>query len=272
MYNLIRFLQKNYFIFLFLLLEVISIVMLTGSHTYHRAAVSHNINQFTGEIYNINAGITDYFSLRNANNKLRLQNAQLQSRLANLEATIQPTDTVMKNAIFEFLPARVVSNTVNLRNNYIIIDKGSNQGVRKDMGLVAPEGAVGIIIGVSENYATAMSLLHKYATLSVKFNNSNQIAQLNWKGGNYRYGELSDIPTHVLLQQGDTVITSGHSFVFPEGIMVGSVEEFVQSEKGNLNAARVQFAVDFNQLRNVYVVKNFHRNELDQLQKIKTNE
>jgi rod shape-determining protein MreC len=272
MYNLIRFLQKHNFVLLFVLLEVVSVIMLTRSHTYHRAAVSHTTNQLSSRIYEINASITSYISLKNANDLLRKQNAELMAELVRLEGSILPSDTLFQDTVFDFLPARVIKNTTHLRNNYIIINKGRRDGVKKDMGIIDPEGVVGIIISVSDRYASAMSLLHKYATLSVRFKNNDQIANLHWKGGSYQFGEIVDIPTHVTLQKGDTIVTSGHSFVFPEDLMVGTVEEFVESERGNLNSASIRFAGDFNRLRNVYVVKNFHRAELDDLSKIKTNE
>lgn len=272
MYNLIRFLQKHNFVLLFVLLEVVSIMMLSRSHTYHRAALSHTTNSITSGIYEFNAGITDYFSLRNANNLLKLQNAELLSKIARLEASVQHTDTLKMEATFDYFPARVISNTTHLRNNYIVINKGSKDGVKKDMGIIAPEGVVGIIIGVTEHYSSAMSLLHKYATLSVRFKNNDQIANLHWKGGDYRTAEIVDVPTHVILQQGDTIVTSGHSFVFPEGMMIGTIDEVIDSERGNLNSAKIAFSVDFNKIRNVFVVKNIHQSELDQLIKIKTNE
>ncbi|PKP53882.1 MAG: rod shape-determining protein MreC [Bacteroidetes bacterium HGW-Bacteroidetes-1] len=272
MYNLIRFVQKYNFILMFVLLEVLAIVMLSRSHTYHRAAISHVTNSMSGRIYRINSGITAYFSLRNVNNKLKEQNAVLLRKLSLLEARLPFSDTLNQEIIFDYLPAKVISNTIQFRNNYIMIDKGYRDGVKKDMGLISPEGVVGIIIGVSEHYSSAMSLLHKYATLSVRFLNSDQIANLHWGGGNYQFGEIVDIPTHVALQKGDTIVTSGHSFVFPEGLIIGTVEEFIPSEKGNLNTASIKFSVDFNKLRNVFIVKNFHREEQDALMKIKTNE
>jgi len=272
MYNLIRFLQKHHFILLFVLLEVIAISLLSRSHTYHSATISHNTNKVAARLYEINASVTEYFSLRQANKLLRQQNAELQKRLAWHETHQTAPDSLLRDTVFDFLPARAISFTSHLRNNYIIINKGRRDGVQKDMGLVAPEGVVGIIIGVSDRYATAMSLLHKYATLSIRFKNNDQVANLHWKGGDYRFGEVVDIPTHVELQQGDTILSSGHSLVFPEGLMIGTVDDFVPSERGSLNTARIKYAVDFNSLRNVYVVKNYDRKELDLLIKSRPNE
>jgi len=272
MYNLIRFLQKHNFIILFVFLEVLALVMLSRSHTYHRAALNHRTNTIAGSVYHIHSDITNYFSLQQQNIRLQQQNADLLRKLALVQEIIPDPDSALRSQIFDFVPARVINNTVDLRNNYIIINKGFRDGVSKDMGIISPDGVAGIIIGVSEHYATAMSLLHKHATLSVRFLNNDQIANLHWRGGDYHYAEVVDIPSHVIPNEGDTIVTSGHSFVFPEGLMVGTVAELIESERGNLNTASVKFHTDFGKLRNVYVVKNAHRSELDALSTIKTNE
>lgn len=272
MINLIRFIQRHNFILLFVLLEVFALVMLSRSHTFQRAAINHRTNNLVGAIYHFNSDINNYFSLQQQNTRLAQQNAQLMQQLAVMKVAIPEPDSVLQSHIFEYVAARVVSNSVDMRNNYIMINKGYRDGVTKDMGLVSPDGVAGIIIGVSEHYATAMSLLHKHATLSIRFKNNDQIANLHWKGGDYRIAEVVDIPSHVIPAEGDTIVTSGHSFVFPEGLMVGTVDDLIESERGNLNTARVRFQTDFGKLRNVYVVKNSHRAELDALSTIKTNE
>ncbi len=272
MFNLVRFLQKYNFIIIFVFLEVIALVMLSRSHSYQRAAINHRTNNLAGAIYHIHSDITNYFSLRQQNIRLLHQNAELMRQLALVKENIPDPDSALQSQIFEYIPARVIHNTVDLRNNYIIINKGYRDGVAKDMGIVSPDGVAGIIIGVSEHYATAMSLLHKHAALSVRFPNNDQIANLHWRGGDYHFAEVVDIPSHVIPAEGDTLVSSGHSFVFPEGLMVGTVAELIPSEKGNLNTARVRFHTNFGKLRNVYVVKNAHRKELDALSTIKTNE
>lgn len=273
MNNLLRFLQKHHFILLFILLEAISIVLLSRSHTYHRAVLSNYSNSVTGRIYAVNANFQSYFGLRKQNQLLQEQNAQLQRQLSFYMQEVVPTyDSIENMAVFEYIPCRVISNTVQQRNNYFILDKGLKDGIQKDMGVIGPDGVAGIIIGVSNNYATAISLLHRYANLSVRIKHDNQIANLVWKGGDYRYAEVVDIPTHVELNQGDTIVTSGHSFVFPEGMVVGTVEEFIPSAQGSLNSARIRFATDFNSLRHAFVIHNTDKEELEELSKIRSNE
>lgn len=272
MYNILRFLQRHNFFLLFVLLEVVALLMLARSHTYQRAALNTVNSGLAGRIYEMRASVSNYLALRDANRKLLEQNARLLSEIALLKSNMPVARLNDTNIVFEYIPARVISNTVHLRNNVFIIDKGLKHGVRKDMGVIAPEGAAGIVIGVSENYASVMSLLHKFGSISVRFKNNDQLAILQWNGGSYRYGDVVDIPTHIEMHKGDTLLTSGHSLVFPAGIMVGTIDEVTQSVTGSLNSARILYAVDFNRLKDVYVIKNNHRNEIDVLSKMKTHD
>ncbi len=272
MYNILRFLQRYNFFLLFVLLEVVALLMLTRSHSFQRAALNTVSNSMAGRIYEMRSSIGSYLSLRDANRKLLEQNARLLSEIALLKSNIAQPALTDSTIVFDYIPARVISNTVHLRNNIFIINKGIKHGVRKDMGVMAPEGAAGIVIGVSENYASVMSLLHKFGSISVRFKNNDQLAILQWKGGSYRYGDIVDIPTHIEMHSGDSLVTSGHSLVFPPDILVGTIYEVTQSATGSLNSARIQYSVDFNKLKDVHVIKNNHRNEIDVLGKIKTHD
>lgn len=265
MYNLLRFLQRYNFFLLFVLLEVIALSMFTRSHSFQRAAVSNLNSGIAGKVHQIRASVAEYFSLHDANQKLLEQNALLLAEINRLQNNLPIPDLADTTIPFEYIPAKVVSNTVHLRNNTFVINKGLKHGVRQDMGVMAPEGAAGIVIGVSQSYAVVMSLLHKYGSISVRFKNNDQLAILHWNGGSYLYGDVVDIPTHIELKVGDTLVTSGHSLVFPAGIMVGTIHKVTQSNTGGLNSARINYAVDFNRLKNVYVINNKNRNEYDVL-------
>lgn len=266
MKTLIRFLQKHHFVLLFISLEIVSILLLSRSHSYHRAVLTHATNNITGKLYEWNNTMGSYLSLHKQNQMLQQQNAVLLEELNQYKTNSDYFDSMSQPAIFEFIPARVISNTVHLRNNYFIINKGVSDGIRQDMGVISPEGIAGIIIGTSAHYSTALSLLHRYASLSVRLQNSGQLANLKWEGGSYTQGEIVDIPTHVQVNKGDTIVTSGHSFVFPEGMPVGIVEEFIPSTHGGLNSAYIRFSTDFNSLRQVYIIKNTHKEELDTIE------
>jgi rod shape-determining protein MreC len=273
MRNLFRFLLKQNFVLLFMLLGALSMWLLTKSHTYHRAAIVNTTSNFTGGILSFGASIGYYFSLKESNNQLAEQNARLQEKIYMFEQLhdslfIEHLDSIG----FNYIPAHVVSNTVHLRNNYILINKGSKHGIEKEMGLVSPNGVAGIVIGVSENYATALSILHTHARLSIKFNKNNQLGNLVWHGPNYEEGLVEDIPTHISPATGDSLVTSGHSFIFPEGIMVGTVLEYFEQKGRGLNKASIKFSTDFNKLKYVYVVSNRQQNEIETLLKLNTYE
>ncbi len=266
MYNLIRFIQKHLFVILFLVLEVLCIVMLTSTQSFHRQKRINTTNDIVGKIYETGNNIGDYFRLGKINRQLAEENAMLRKELAVVTDTTQAyQEFISKDTIYEFIPARVVNNTVNRPNNYILIDKGKADGIEKDMGVISTDGIVGIVTDVSQHYASIMSLLHSYSTISVRFKNNEHLANLHWGTTNYRYGIIDDIPTHLLLQKGDTVVTSSYSFIFPENLMAGTVMELIESPSGTLNKAKIQYATDFSSLKNVYVIHHTNKAELDSL-------
>ena len=266
MYNLIRFIQKHHFVLLFLVLEVLCIVFMTLTQSFHRQKRINTTNDVVGRIYETGTSVGDYFRLGKINRELAEENALLRRQLAvTTDTTKSYLDTINADTIYEFIPARVVNNTVNRPNNYILINKGAADGIEKDMGVISSNGIVGIVADVSQHYASVMSLLHSYTTISVRFKDSGQLANLRWETTNYRYGMVDDIPTHLRLQKGDTIVTSSSSFIFPENLMAGTVMELIPSPSGTLNKAKVKFATDFSTLKNVYVIHHTNKAELDSL-------
>lgn len=148
-----------------------------------------------------------------------------------------------------------------------MINKGRRQGIEKEMGLISSSGVAGIVVEVSNNYSTAISLLHKNTRVSARLKKSGQMVNVIWDGNDYRKGLIEDIPTHIIPEPGDSVITSGYSFVFPENILIGVVGEKIITG-GTLNKAELIFSTDFNNLSYVYGAKNVHSEEIDSL---KTN-
>jgi rod shape-determining protein MreC len=265
MRNLFRFLRQYHVILLFVLLETISVMLLINSHTYHRAATISFTGGITGVVYESWNSITSYFSLRYQNEKLAAENARLRSEITHLKELSDSTSRLNSDFKFTHIPAKVVSNSVHFRNNYILINKGRLNGVKPDMGIISPDGVAGIITGVSDNYSTALSLLHHHARISVMFHKTGQLANLGWDGYDYKFGIVEDIPSHLVVKPGDTIVTSGHSLIFPEGLMVGTVTEYIKPPGSSLNKAILQFSTDFNKLRQVYVVYNIQQTEIDSL-------
>lgn len=266
MYNLRRFILKHHFIILFLILEVISVLLLARSQNFHRNKLINNTNDVIGKIYEWSSEVGNYFRLNNANKQLSEENALLRMQLSVVyDTSTCKFDIDRGDTLYKYIPAQVVNNSTNQTNNYIIINKGAIDGIERDMSVISTDGIVGVVTDVSRHYASIMSLLHSKSVVGVRFKNNQEIAGLKWGTNNYRYGIVEDIPTHIVLQKGDTVLTSSHSFIFPKDLMVGTVEEFYPTAVDALNKAKIQFATDFATLRHVYVIKDLHKPELDSL-------
>ncbi len=167
--------------------------------------------------------------------------------------------------IYQYIPAKVVSNTINRSDNFIMLNQGIRQGVRKDMAVIAPTGIVGIVKEVSRNFCSVLPVLNSQAKISAKIKKTNQLGTVMWDGLNYRHGTLTDIPTHAVVTIGDTAITSGMSEIFPEGIMIGTVRNIDMDEGDNFYTLQIEFSVDFNSISHVYIVRNFYKEEINRL-------
>lgn len=266
MYSLWRFILKHHFVILFILLEVVSILLLARSQNFHRNRMINTTSDAVGKVYEWSSEVSDYFRLSKTNRQLAEENAWLRQQLSiTYDTNLVTYDIQERDTIYEYIPARVVNNSIGQVNNYIIIDKGKVDGIEPDMGVVSTDGIVGVVADVSRHYASILSLLHSNSVVGVRFQNSQELGSLKWGSNNYRYGIVEDIPTHVVLQEGDTVLTSAYSFIYPEDLMVGTVVETRPASSGALNTARIRFATDFATLRYVYVIRNMHKPELDSL-------
>jgi rod shape-determining protein MreC len=271
MRSLFAFLFKYQFFMLFILLEVVSILFLVNSYSYHKSLAFNAASDLTGGVYSISGNVSDYFSLKEGNNQLLDENALLHNRH---EASFLVTDTqyVYLDTLYHYLPAKVVSNSVTKRNNFIMINKGSLHGIRKEMGVISTFGLAGIVIGVSEHYAYVMSMLHQNTRISARIKKNGQLVNVIWNGRTYRNGEIIDIPSHIQLEKGDTIVTSGNSLIFPEGIAIGTAVEQEFNKNKSLGKASLRFCTDFNKLQFVYVIENRMRKEQQELIKEQLDE
>lgn len=266
MYNLRRFIIKHHFVILFILFEVISILLLANSQRFHRNRMVNTTNDVVGVIYEWGSSVGNYFRLNSTNKQLAEENAMLRQQLSVYYDTTTCTyDINQGDTLFKYIPAQVVNNSTNQVNNYIMINKGRVDGIEPDMSVISSNGIVGVVMDVSSHYASIMSLLHSQSTVGVRIKESQELAALKWQTNDYRYGMVEDIPTHILLKKGDTILTSSHSHIFPEDLMVGTVEEFYPTAVDALNKAKLRYATDFATLRFVYVIKDLHKAEKDSL-------
>jgi rod shape-determining protein MreC len=266
MHSLLNFIRKHWFVVLFLLLEVVSMVMISNSYSYHRSLSFNTVNDLTGNVFSAYSNVTEYFALKKANESLLEENARLMSRLKESFLT---TDTgfTYKDTLYRYIPAHVVSISINHPANFIMLNKGLLHGVKKEMGVISGNGVAGIIIGVSNHYSLAMSLLHHNSKLSGRIKNNNILVNVIWDTGDYRFGKIQDIPSHVQLVKGDTIVTSGNSLIFPEGIVIGTVEKYENNPNLAFNEATMRFATNFKNLQNVIIIDNLMKEEQQSLLK-----
>jgi len=271
MRSLFRFLLRNYFLMMFLALEAISLVLIVSFNNYQRVTFFNSSNNFAGTVYEKFSSFDDYFSLSRTNARLAAENAslrkQLQLRMMLQEKyPVNRPDTVEAPA-YVFTSAKVISNSVNKQFNYITLNKGSRQGIKPDMGIIDASGVVGVITNVSPNYSTGLSLLNKRFSISAKITKNNYSGALVWDGEHYNSADLKEIPFHVIVNVGDTVVTSSNSGIFPEGIMIGIIKKFDVESGTNFYNIKVELSTNFNTLKFVEVVQNTKQTELKNLEK-----
>lgn len=269
MRNLLRLLLNYHFQILFVILEIIAFTLLFNHSYFQRSRFITMANTLETGIYRLVGNWGEYFSLREENRSLLEENTELKNRIDRLSNRLEAHDTAISDTAntrkFRYIPAAVLNNSVTRRYNYITLDKGRMQGIQPDMGVVSPRGIAGKTIAVSRNHAMAMSVLNENFRVPAKLKKNNYFGSLSWTTGNPQTVILSEIPYHVNVSIGDTVVTSGFSAVFPENLNIGLVDEFEVLE-GNFYTIEVRLFTDFSQLHDVYLIENLNREEIINLE------
>lgn len=266
---LFAFIKRYNYVFVFLLLEIFSIVFITQNSNYQGSKIVQAGNAVAGRCYGTMSLIRDYFGLRKENERLAAENAELRARLEssyisyNLREFVHE-DTVYKQR-YSYTEARVVKNSWNQTNNYIMINKGRLQGVHIDQAVISPQGIVGVVVNTTDNFSTVMPVLHSNSRNSVRINRINTNGSLLWRGGDFRFATLVDIPTTHTLKTNDTIVTSGMANDFPEGVMVGFVDKVMTERGSGFYTIKVRLATEFNKLDHVYIIDNRFKAEQDSL-------
>lgn len=273
MRNLLNFIIRYSAWFVFTFYVVISIVLLVLGNRYHQSVYLSSANIVSGSLYHGMSQITGYFHLRSINQSLQESNAQLQNDVLNLKNEIAQykvllSDTVMphpSNDRYDYIAAAVINNNTRHPKNYFTIDRGSLDGVERGMGVVDQNGIVGIINVTGPHMARVISLLNETQFFSVKLKDTSFVGTLNWKGEDATIAYVEEIPRHVEYQIGDTIVTSGYSTTFPEGIPVGTILNRVRSHDDSFFTFKVKLLPDFKSLSTVRVIKDIYKEEIDSL-------
>lgn len=259
---------------LFLLLEVLSGFLLFQYNHYQGSIWFTQANTVAAQVHEWEAVVLSYLRMPAENEALVHRNIILQHNLDVLrhKATLAKADTSMVNGQWSMIdnsttliPARIIDNSVRKRDNMIVIDKGSNDGVEPEMGVVSGTGVVGIVSSVTAHHALVMSILNSHSSISCRLRGTEYFGYLKWKGGNPLRASMDDVPHHAHIKKGDIVETSGFSAVFPAGIFLGKVAEIKNSSDGMAYELEILLSTDLANIRHVAVINNPDKAELDSL-------
>ncbi len=263
MHNLLEFLAKYNHWFVFVILEVVSMVLLFQYNSYQGSAWFSTANAVTGKLYEWDANVEAFFSLTKVNQELTQRNAYLEQEVHKLtDSLVSVTQdsaayrrdqfALLRN--FRLIPAKVVDNSLDKPDNLITIDKGSADGIHKDMGVISGTGVVGIVYLASEHYSIVIPVLNVKSNISCTIQGRGYFGYLRWKGGSSELAYVEEVPRHAHFKLGDYVVTSGYSAVFPPGVRVGKILHVFNSADGLSYRVQVKLTTDFARLRDVCVI------------------
>ena len=267
MRNLFEFILRYAAVFLFVLLEIICLLLLSASTSYKQWKGGMVIQEMTGPILRQRAKAASYFHLQKENSALLEFQEGLLRKAYNIDmadtAVTHPKDTLQK-PLFDYISARIIDNTTSLPDNHLILDKGYNDGIRPGVGVLSDQGVVGIVKNVSPNFSTVMSLLHSKFNLSVILKDGIVTGVLYWDGRNHRRAILRNVSSLDQIKVGDTLVTH-HSLIFPPNYPVGTVSKIRKEVEDGFYTLEVRLGTHFDRISQVWVVKNNFMDELNQL-------
>ena len=273
MRNLLNFIIRYSTWFVFTFYVLISVMLLVLGNRYQQSVYLTSANVISGGLYNGASQVTGYFHLKSINESLQASNAQLQNEVLNLKSQLAQYKVLLSDTLaplpstdrYDHVSAAVRNNNTRVPNNFFTIDRGSLDGVERGMGVVDQNGVVGIVNVTGPHMARVISLLNETQHFSVKLKDTSFVGSLNWKGEDASIAYVEEIPRHVEYQVGDTIVTSGYSTTFPEGIPVGTILNRVRSQDDSFFTFKVRLMPDFRSLSTVRVIKDIHKAEIDSL-------
>ncbi len=265
MRNLIDFITRYNHWFVFVILEVVSFVLLFKFNSYQGSVWFSSANAVAGKVYEIDAAVKTFFSLTKINQQLNVRNLYLEQTVRKLSEQVHAETgdsswllrtqaQVLKD--YRLIPAKVITNSIDKRDNFITIDKGRADGVRPDMGVACGTGIVGVVYMTSEHYSVIIPVLNSKSNISVTIRKRGYFGYLHWTGGASDLAYVDDIPRHAHFRLGDLIETSGYSAMFPPGIIAGQILHVYNSRDGLSYRVQVRLTTDFGNLRDVCVIDN----------------
>lgn len=274
MRKLLDFLIKISPLLLFIFFETVAVVLMVQRSKYHSYAIISTSNTVSGGLLDASNSVSSYFSLSSVNEQLSLENSRLKNEVEILknriseygDTAILNDSVLLENTRMTHIPAKVIGNSVNKLDNFITLDKGAEDGVRPDMGVICSQGVAGIVSTVSEHYCVVLPIINPQSRISCRLDSSKVIGSLLWDGLSPSYASLIEIPRHVNVVVGEKIYTSGFSYVFPEGVPVGEVAEAELRESDSFYRIKVKLSTSFYSLSYVDVISFNGVEELKALQ------
>ncbi|TDL99176.1 MAG: rod shape-determining protein MreC [Flavobacteriaceae bacterium] len=266
MYGIVQLLIRYNFFILFLTLETTAVMLTFGGYNYHKTAVNTSALSWIGMLHAKRTKLEDYFKLEEVNQALVKENTDLKAQLKesyfNKTATYTfKEDTLNFRQKFQITSAKVINNTISRNQNYITLNRGTDDGIDLEMGVVSNKGVVGKVVNVSKNYARVLSMLNVKTRINARIVRSHYFGVLQWDGKSSQYVQLNEVPRYVDVKVGDIVETDGKSAIYPEGIPIGKITHVSLDKTIGNHQIQVKLFQDFANLGYCYVIKN-----LDQLQ------
>jgi len=266
MQRIIDSILSNKDVLVFLILLLFSIYLVIDSNHYHQSKLNSISNNFTSIISEGSSSIESYFNLKNKNEELIQENLDLINRIYSNKKIIN--DTLLINSPYIFSSAKIINNNFSYSKNYLIIDKGSTDGIHKEMGVITSRGIIGIIVDVSENYSRVMSILNLNSKINAKIKNSFHFGSLEWNGEDPSILNLNDVPKIAKIKIGDSIVSGGMSAIFPENLPIGIVSKIHLKDSENYYGIEVLINNDMTSAKNVYVINNLDKEEIDNIKNL----
>jgi len=267
MYNIVDFFIRFKNTLLFLLLLTIALALTVQTHSYQRSKFVNSANFVTGGLYDWVNDIDAYFDLKKNNKRLIQENRHLRQKLLNVSGVHDSTfvDTTHYHGDYTVYSAQVISNNYSKLDNYILIDRGAEEGISEELGVITSHGIVGVVEKASAHYARVISILNTNLAINAQLKKSEHFGTLSWDGKKPNVVQLSDVPRIADVEVGDTIMTNGRSLIFPKGIPIGTVKSFKLVEGDNYYLIDVDLFNDMTSIGNVYIIKNNDQPEIDSL-------
>ena len=253
----------------FILLETAAIVMLNHNNSMQRLWTMRLSHGFMAKTWGFTQKVRGYFSLAGQNEELALENHRLREMIREYEDAAKATDislqSVTRDDGFVYTPAQIIKSGTNSQHNYLILDKGSEDGIVQNSGIISSKGVIGIVDAVSRHYSYAISFLNTEVNISSRLGGTGAVGPLAWDGKNTDGAILQEIPLQYRYSPGDTVYTSGYSVIFPPDIPLGTAGD-ASIINGATNEITVNLFQDYTALKFVTIVRNTRASEIEALE------